>query len=210
VADNGQAMPYFNAAYDTKRRFCSYWHQIDEINRLAPASLLEVGIGNGFVSGYLRGRGVRVTTADIDPGLKPDHVASVLALPFPDRSFAAVMCCEVLEHLPYEHFAQALRELRRVSQGPVVVSLPDRTRVYQCMFHLPWAGTVRLLMPWFRIPRKHRPDRIDAHAWEIGVRGYPRGRITAAMREQGLRIIRTYRVFEHPRHRFFILDGTQG
>ena len=44
---------YYKEAYDTKDRFISYWHQINEIIMLNPDSVLEIGIGNGFLSKYL-------------------------------------------------------------------------------------------------------------------------------------------------------------
>ncbi|MCK5766962.1 MAG: hypothetical protein KAH35_01115 [Candidatus Atribacteria bacterium] len=45
---------YFDKSYDTKERFISYWHQVNEIVRLEPDSLLEIGIGSGFASKYLK------------------------------------------------------------------------------------------------------------------------------------------------------------
>ena len=36
--------------YDQKPRWISYWHQIDEVLRLAPQTVLEIGIGNQWVS----------------------------------------------------------------------------------------------------------------------------------------------------------------
>jgi len=57
---------YYNIIYDTKERFCSYWHQIQEVLLLKPSEVLEIGIGNGFVSRYLKERGINVTTLDID------------------------------------------------------------------------------------------------------------------------------------------------
>jgi SAM-dependent methyltransferase len=51
-------------------------------------------------------------------------VASACALPFPDQAFDAVICSEVLEHVP-DHRAAA-RELARVlkPRGTAVVSVP--------------------------------------------------------------------------------------
>ena len=120
---------YSNKSYDAKERFISYWHQINEIRQLNPAKMLEVGIGNGFVTSYLRDKELNVTGLDIAYDLKPDVVGSVLAMPFIAESFDLVACYEVLEHLPYEDFLKALRELARVSQEDVVLSLPDVTTV---------------------------------------------------------------------------------
>jgi len=83
----------YKITYDTKERFCSYWCQIHEVLSLKnPGEVLEVGIGNGFVSRYLRDRGVNVIALDIDKELKPDVVGSVLDIPFPKTSFKVVMC----------------------------------------------------------------------------------------------------------------------
>jgi len=77
---------YYEANYNTKGRFCSYWHQIQELVSLKPANILEIGVGNGLVCNYLKQRGFKVTTLDIDERLNPDQVGSVLAIPFPEGS----------------------------------------------------------------------------------------------------------------------------
>ena len=43
------------------------------------------------------------------------------------------------------------------------------------------------------------------HYWEIGKAGYPLNRILEDIERAGFNIIKTYRIFEHPYHRFFIL-----
>lgn len=56
----------------------------------------------------------------------PDHhrvCASAQRLPFPDRSFAGVLCMRLLHHIPgSEERVHILRELARVSRGPVILS----------------------------------------------------------------------------------------
>lgn len=89
---------YYYKNYDTKERFCSYWHQIEEIVSHNPKDILEIGIGNGFVSRHLRQRGFNVVTLDLDKKLGPDVAASTLSTPFSDKTFEAVTCYEVLEH----------------------------------------------------------------------------------------------------------------
>jgi len=73
-------------SYDTKERFISYWHQIHEIISLGPKTVLDVDIGNGFVTRYLREKGWDVTTLDIVSELRPDVAGSVLSLTFAQSS----------------------------------------------------------------------------------------------------------------------------
>ncbi len=122
---------YFNESYDSKSRFISYWYQIHEIVGLRPKRILEIGIGNGFVSKYLKERRVNVLTLDIDKKLNPDIVGNVLDVPFSDNSFEVVACYEILEHIQYEKFCKALSEIFRVSKSYAILSLPDVSRVYR-------------------------------------------------------------------------------
>lgn len=145
---------YFNRKYDSKGDFISHWHQINELMELKPNSLLEIGIGNGVVSSYLKQRGLRVTTMDIDKRLNPDYVGSVLDMPFVDDSFEAIGCFEMLEHLPYERFPKALTEIHRGSSRYAGLSLPDSTRAYRLDVQIPKIGELRKLIP---LPRLEAP-----------------------------------------------------
>lgn len=165
---------YFNKSYDSKECFISYWHQINEIIKLNPKRVLEIGIGNSFISKYLKERRINIITLDIDKRLNPDVVGNVLDIPFTDESFDIVACYELLEHLTYEDFHRALSEISRVSNSYAILSLPDVNKVYRLYIQIPKIG-------------------------------YPLDRITNNIKKQGFNIERTYRIFEHPYHRFFIL-----
>jgi len=53
--------------------------------------------------------------------------ASVHALPFRDQAFAGALCMRLLQHIATSRErVQILRELARVSRGPVVISFFDR------------------------------------------------------------------------------------
>lgn len=58
-------------------------------------------------------------------------VADVERLPFPDRAFDIVICCETLEHVPNP--VAALKELARVCRGRMFVTIPwlPSTRINQ-------------------------------------------------------------------------------
>jgi len=195
---------YFRREYDSKGRFISYWHQIDEILSLEPKSVLEVGIGNNLVANYLKWRGINITTIDIDERLNPDHVGSVLDMPFAGNSFEVVACYELLEHLPYEDIPKSLYEIHRVSGRYAVLSLPDSTRAYRLDIQIPKIGELKRLISLPRLrPPKHEFD--GEHYWEIGKAGYPLQKVMDEMRSAGFEIKKTYRVFEVPYHRFFVL-----
>jgi len=208
---NPQVEPshYFRKEYGSKRRWISYWHQIDEILTLSPNSVLEVGIGNGLVANYLKRRGINITTLDIDERLMPDYVGSVLDMPFADNSFEVVTCYEVLEHLPYDDVPKALGEIHRVSSRYAVLSLPDSTRAYRLNIQIPKVGELKILIP---LPRLKVPKHVfnGEHYWEIGKAGYALCRVMGDMVKAGFRINKTYRVFENPYHRFFVLEKDRG
>ncbi|NOY35618.1 MAG: class I SAM-dependent methyltransferase, partial [bacterium] len=107
--------------YDHKARWLSYYYQIREIKK--GEKVLEIGIGNGTVADYLRKRS-SIVTMDIDKELNPDIVGDVLNIPFENKEFDVVLCAEVLEHLPFEYFEKALKEIRRVGKR-AIISLPD-------------------------------------------------------------------------------------
>ena len=107
---------YFTESYCSTRRFISFAEQIKNIINTNPDSVLEVGIGNGVVSDFIRKKGLNITTVDFDKELNPDYTASIMELPFKNDSFDCVCCFEVLEHLPFKCFNTALQELQRVSK----------------------------------------------------------------------------------------------
>lgn len=94
--------------------------------------VLDAGCGVGGLVEQLARRGFEVTGVDADPAsialgrqagrLKDARQADVAQLPFPDRHFDLAVCSEVLEHVPED--AAALRELRRVTSGPLLLTVP--------------------------------------------------------------------------------------
>jgi ubiquinone/menaquinone biosynthesis C-methylase UbiE len=100
----------------------------------APATVFELGMGEGEIAERIRARygDVLITGLDLpDAGLAKEWSSRDLvgmfgdagALPVRDRSADLVLAIEVLEHLPDP--ARALQELARVARRDVVVSVPN-------------------------------------------------------------------------------------
>ena len=98
------------------------------------ASLLDVGGGHAQLAGPLCREGYQVTVLGsaescrhrlelvLEQGRCSFQVGNVVALPFDDASFDAVVCFRLLTHCA--QWETLVRELCRVSRGPVVVDYP--------------------------------------------------------------------------------------
>lgn len=107
---------------------------IRAVTSCRPSSLLEVGAGEGYLLVALQPHlgHIPVVGLDLDPAWVAEgrrlwpaldlRVGDIYRLPPANRSWDVVVASEVLEHL--ERPADALRELRRVSQRAVVLSVP--------------------------------------------------------------------------------------
>lgn len=56
--------------------------------------------------------------------------ADIARLPFKTRSFHAVICTEVLEHLPLDVLQRGIEEINRVADKYIVISVPYKQRVW--------------------------------------------------------------------------------
>jgi len=194
--------------YDTKSRWVSYWHQIDEVVKSGAKSVLEVGLGNGTVSSYMRRIGLKVTTVDFDSRLNPDIVSDVRKLRVKRNVYDIVLCCQVLEHIPFEDVRSVLKKFYKMAAKRVIISLPDANPDLSFYFGIKFIPFIPKWSRWFKIryPHKHLFEKHGQHHWEIGKRGYPLSRILTMIRQEGFVVYKTYLPEENQYHRFFILD----
>ncbi len=206
IKQNGQKehrnsqIGYYSHKYDGLGRFCSYWHQINEIITLDPENVLEIGIGNGLVCKYLKERDVNITTLDIKENVKPDVVGTVLDMPFKDNCFDVVACYEVLEHLPYDQFCTALSEIRRVAKSYVILSIPDARKVLGVTVDSVVSRYHEIIIPLLGVRKKDK-----YHKWEIGRKGYSLRKILRSIEKAKFEVKKHYRARGNPYHRFFVL-----
>lgn len=162
---------YNFSQYMSIQRWSSVWHQLDEVNKLAPDRVLEIGPGPGVFKAAAVAIGMQVETVDIDKTLNPSVVASISKLPFRDNSYDVVCAFQVLEHLPYDQALTALSEIVRVSKKSIIISLPNAQKSYYISTYIPLLGVryIHLRNP-FSKQKKHQFD--GQHYWEINKQGY--------------------------------------
>lgn len=195
---------YAFSQYMSKARWSSIWHQLDEIQMLAPEIVLEIGPGPGLFKTLAATFGITVETLDIDPELNPDHVGSATAMPFADATYDVVCAFQMLEHLPYEESLLSFAEMVRVSRRHVVISLPDAQTVWRYEIHIPKFGPQVFFIPKPQLNSTvHEFD--GQHYWEINKRGYRLARIIADFTKE-ISLLKTYRSPGYPFHRFFVFE----
>lgn len=112
-------------------------------------SLLEVGYGSGILLPELSRRAGRVAAIDIHPGRRTVETAmdrlgvnveltegSLLAIPFRENEFDALVCLSVLEHTT--ELGAAFAEFARVLRpgGVAVIGFPVRNPVTDALFRM--------------------------------------------------------------------------
>lgn len=194
---------YACGEYNHSSRWMSYYHQLRLILATKGTTVLEVGPGHGWMAHILKDQGLAVTTVDVNPELKPDVVAGVDRLPFPDNSFDVVCAFEVLEHLPFETFIRNLSEMARASRGAVIISLPDHRRtLLNASLKLPFLPAVSLLI---KVPSLKKHVFNGRHYWEIGKLGYPPSRIKREIEKAGLEIRQAFVPPDVPMNHYFVM-----
>tara|TARA_B100001027_G_C16212361_1_gene305774 strand:- start:219 stop:866 length:648 start_codon:yes stop_codon:yes gene_type:complete len=200
------ASHYNFSNYLTKRRWISLWHQIDEVLRFEPQSVLEVGAGPELARDVLTRAGVSMKTVDIDPDLAPDIVAQVQNIPCENASYDVVCAFQVLEHMPYDQALLGLQEMARIASKGVIISVPNSKRLYRSEINLhPRLPSLSWSLPHFNLKRRI-PKPGSEHLWELDYVQCPISTFRKDLMNIGYRILREYRVPENAYHHFFILE----
>lgn len=184
-------------------RFVSYYHQLAEVVALSPKTVLEVGVGDQVFGNYLKANTkIAYESLDVANDLNPTHHGSIDAIPLNDASYDVVCAFEVLEHLPYEKFEPALKELLRVSRKYVVISIPHFGPPIKFLLKLPFLPEIRFAwkLPY---PKVHRFN--GQHYWELGKKDFPVSRVRVDI-EKHARIMKEFVPFENQYHHFFTLE----
>ncbi len=193
---------YQFSSYSHLGRFVSYYHQLEEVLKLSPKSVLEIGVGDGVFRDYIKNNtAISYTSVDVADDLHPDVLGSVTKLPFADNSFDVVCAFEILEHLPFDQFEIALQELARVSRQKVILSLPHFGPPIQLYIKIPFLPPLHIS---FKIPfpKKHKFN--GQHYWEIGKKGCSAHFVKNILSKYFI-VKKEFVPFENQYHHFYVL-----
>ncbi len=172
-----------------------HFHVLHDLVAHEQGDVLEVGTGDGVLRRCVQPFMPHYTVMDLNPQLQPDVLADLLDPPVAlAGAFDAVVCTEVLEHLPFEKLPTALEHLHGFLRpgGRLYLTLPHRKghalwvsprqRLHALRFPV---GLTSLSEAWNRFVR--RRIWIDPHhCWEIGDGRVRRTHIEQALRSAGL------------------------
>lgn len=194
----------FNS-YLPKDRWCSYWHQIDEVLKSSPSKVLLIGKGDGIVGKILNDiYSINVRSFDYAEDLKPDYKGDIRCIESiipKGEKFDTIICCQVLEHIHFEDFESVIASLYNITGKYFILSLP----------HINWS--FRILIRLFNkqiskqliFNRKNVRLCFDGqHYWEIGSLGCSVNKVENILKKYFV-IERVFNVREKSYHRFYIL-----
>ncbi len=188
------------------KRWISYWYQIREVTESGARAVLVVGAGDGIVVDVLKKLGLEVRTLDIAADLQPDYLGSVenAATLVGGMRFDAVLCCQVLEHLPFNRFESSIEQLSRITGRRLILSLPFSHKVlFQVSVRILDLKPLELMIS---LPRFYRTYQFNGqHYWEVGTKQRSLARIRSIL-EKHFRTYREFRMPEHPYYLYFILE----
>lgn len=151
-----------------------YWHQQELISNYLQKNdkILEIGVGSKFTSNYLKSKGYNVTTIDIDQNKQPDIIANIVNYKF-DQKFDHILAFEVFEHIPFEDFKEALKNISNNCSKNLFISLPRNEKVW---FRLSVDLKIFQLNN-FQITTKRNKIKTKFHHWEIDYKNYTKTNI---------------------------------
>ena len=189
--------------YSHLGRFASYFYQLKEVLNLNPQSILEVGVGDKVFGEYIKNNtSISYKSLDVAEDLLPDIVGSILSIPIKDKEFDVVCVFEVLEHLHFDQFEEAMQELHRVSNKNVVISVPHFGPPIKFMLKIPFLPEIKFAL---KIPFYKEHDFKGEHYWELGKKDYPVLKILKIL-NKNFKVLKHFVPFENQYHHFFILE----
>lgn len=199
--------------YYSAKRIGQQWLQVNLLKGLPVRKVLEVGPYKGLVTAMLDNAGYEVTTLDIMPRAfeRPSrpHISADLVGLEPNKivGFEAILCCETLEHLPWEEVDGVLATFRDSGVRFLIVSVPYEAFQIELLLYINrFTCRQRFAFKKLRFLKSFTPHAEPyGHMWEVGYRKRSLRAWESKLKAAGWRIL--LREFTYPtRSVFHVLD----
>ena len=149
--------------YVSYKRWVSFYSQVFEGLDTEGKDILYIGVGDKTVVNILKSFGKNVTTFDFDSNLKPDICGSITDIDeILTKKYDTIICCQVLEHIPFDLFESTLKKLSKCFNERLILSLPNNDR---------WLK-INLVLPKINIQAKKRCKKLFQKKWDINKQGF--------------------------------------
>lgn len=193
-------------SYVDKGRWNSYYHQVEEVIKSNPESVLIVGIGDNIVIEVLKKALLNSTidTIDIDGELNPTYLGSITELSkvLNYKKYDTILCSQVLEHIPFDLLEQCIIELSKSVNKKLILSLPYANFKFGLSIRMPKIN-IKVASYIDRFYKKHKFD--GEHYWELGTK-QTKFKMVKSILIKYFDIEKNFVVDENAYHKFIILD----
>ncbi len=202
--------------YYSAKRIGQQWIQVNLLKDIPVRKVLEVGPYMGLVTAMLDNAGYEVTTLDVLPRAferppRPHISVDLVGLePTVIAGFDAILCCETLEHLPWEEVDGVLETFRDSGARYLIVSVPyEAFQIELSLYINRFMFRQRFALKKLRFLKSFTPQAEPyGHIWEVGYRGRSLRAWESKLEAAGWRIL--LREFAHPtRSVFHVLDRSR-
>jgi hypothetical protein len=201
-------------AYYSRKRIVHQWTQVHLLSTIECEKILEIGPALGLVTSMLANIGYEVHTLDVAPRLfvypdVPHHQKDLCNLQSHQiAGYDAILCCETLEHIPWDSVGAVLSAFHDSGAKYLIVSVPYMG--FQVFGEIYFnTVTVRQYFSMKKLLWRKRfaGEPAGGHQWEIGYKGYSLRRWESQLKESGWSII-AREFTEHCRSVFHLLSAS--
>ena len=170
--------------FESREHWLSYWHQIKimESSVNANDSLIEIGIGTGFTSNYLKSKKIKVLTVDVDKNKSPDIVADAVSF-IPSKKYDHFCAFEVFEHMKFSEMVKTIENLKKHISNNFFISIP----IYK---KTPIAIELKIKSYWksMTIPLPKTKIIDPHHEWELNYKNFTEKRLISEFEKRNFKL----------------------
>jgi hypothetical protein len=169
--------------------------------------VLEIGPGPGIFAALAKNISSLYHSMDYTPEVPADFHGDVSDPQLPQkigRTYDAVFCCQVLEHVPYEKSLVGLQNLQKLARKRLIISVPDNRIGLNFNFSFTkfdWAFVITIPFSGKKVTFESHGE----HYWEINHKNL--NQIKADFANAGdMKLVGNFRCNVRPYQHFFVFE----